>query len=209
MEIIIRSKYLPSGNNKSMRLLSIVFAFLIWGQPILGQTKDSTNYLINRLYLKIKSSRYVQSKYIGCYGYLSETYQNVDSLKAAIGLESFTDYFNDSSVNLKYYAFIEILAVDDNLAFEKLKSISQNFDSINFDFAGQFRGEISLKELLIWEYLSYIKAKYYLGGNCLYHGRVYLFDKKNKRVWRQKKKKTYNFLTKNGIPKEWIENNYH
>lgn len=182
--------------------------FCSFGQHIYGQTKDSTSILTDRLYTEISSSYYVEYDHVGCYGAASMLYPKVDSLKTIVGLKSFIEYFNDSSANLKYYAFIEMLTLDDSLAFEKLKTISQSSDSISFNFPGQYRGEARLIELLTGEYIVYIKCKYYYGGNGIFHGRECSSCEKNKRTWRKKKKILYKFLISNGLSKDWIEKFY-
>ena len=189
-----------------MRLSILILITITYTKTFVGQTFNETDSLISRLYNEISTSYNVESKKIGCYGNLSTLYKKVDTLKQTVGLETFVNYFNDPSVNLKYYAFIEILALDDKLAFEKLLDISSNTDIISFEFAGQFRGKVKLLELLTGEYLGFIKMKYYYGIGCTYHGRTYLFGNKDRRAWRRNSASVENFVAVNGLSKKWIEN---
>lgn len=172
-----------------------------------GQTNTSMDSIVNSLYLEINSACCVQSRYIGCFGHESQLFAKVDSLKSIVGMESFMAYINDTSVNLKYYAFIEILALDDDLAFEKLNSLVQNSDTVNFEFAGNYGGVARLSELLTGEYLNFIYAKYYRGGSGVYNARYYAFGKKDKRAYRQKRSTANMFANANGLSVEWIETN--
>jgi len=186
------------------QIILIVFAH-VFAIKLPGQIPGNHDTLIRRLYSEISSSYDVQSRYIGCYGNLSTLYKKVDTLKQQIGLKLFTEYFNSSSVNLKYYAFIEILALDDEQAFNLLvKEVSRN-DSINFRFAGQNVDRARLLDLVTAEYRGFIKIKYYYGGGCTYHARTYMFKKRDRKTWRRKQTTLLRFIEMNGLPQKWID----
>ena len=184
------------------RLALLILSCLMASKMILAQSADTA---INRLYNEIANSYDVQSKYIGCYGNLSTQYKKVDSLKSLTGPQRFLEYFNSNSVNLKYYAYVEILALDDELALEKLLGIINCGDSINIEFAGQVRDNIKLSELLTRQYLSHIKMKYYYGGISTYDGRTYAFEKKNRPKWRAKTAIIKEIIQMNGLNEKWVE----
>jgi hypothetical protein len=189
-----------------MRAHISILVTLIFTVDLFGQDLGKSDPLVERLYQEITSSYDVQHKYIGCYGSLSTLYKKVDTLKQELGLQSFVEYFNDSSVNLKYYAFLELLALNDNDAFERLTMQSGNSDTINFAFAGQHNDRVKLLDLLTGEYLGFIKMKYYYGGECTYHARSYLFEKRDRRMWRKKYVQVIEFITVKGLSQQWIEN---
>jgi hypothetical protein len=170
-----------------------------------GQDSGKSDSLVQRLYQEITTSYDVQHKYIGCYGNLSILFKKVDTLKQNLGLKSFVEYFNDSSVNLKYYAFLELLAINHQDAFERLTMQSDNSDTINFSFAGQYNGQVKLSDMLTGEYLGFIKMKYYYGGGCTYHGRSYLFEKRDRQTWRRKYKRTIELIAAKDLSQDWIE----
>lgn len=189
-----------------MRTFISILLTLAFSGSVPAQNISKQDPPVQRLYQEITSSFDVQQKFIGCYGHLSVLYKKVDTLKQTIGLNSFVQYFNDSSVNLKYYAFLELLALNDEDAYEKLAMQSGNSDIINFTFAGQYDGyKVKLPELLIAEYLRFIKMKYYYGGVCTVNTRAFKFPKRNRRTWRRKYERTMGLIAARGLSKKWID----
>lgn len=188
--------------NKGSVILIIVI--LKSFETLIGQIPLKTDSTIHKLYIELSASPEIGPKYIGCLGELSDQYKKVDSLKQLMGAEAFTNYFNDPHANLKYYAFIELLALDDSVAFSKLIDIGSNADSVYLQTLGQFGEKVKLLELLTKEYLVFIRLKYHDGGGCTYNGRAYLFESRDRQKWREKKATVYKFIETNNLSKEWI-----
>lgn len=185
-------------------ILCFLFTQFLHGQPL-----ENKEALINRLYREIAVAPDVQSKYIGCYGNQSTLYKKADSLRHIAGMETFAHYFEDHIPNLQYYSFIEILGADLDLALAKIKQVCGSNDTILFDFAGQNRGQVKLTELLIGEYLLFIKRKYYYGGIGVYLDRRYEFGKKSKRTWKRKTAEAYVLVSTCGLSRKFIEGFVH
>jgi len=156
---------------------------------------------VQRLYNEIKNAGEVEGRYLGCFGYQSPLWKKADSLKKAVGPPTFVRYFNDSSVNLKYYAFVVQLASNDDTAFDMIKNTNLS-DSINFEYAGQFYGHVKLVELFMGIYLVAIKLRYYYNGGTWDLQQFY--GAKNRKTWKRKQAIATKFIADNNLSQEWI-----
>ena len=157
------------------------------------------------LYRDIIQYGQVETKHIGCYGVQSTLFKKIDSLKQLIGAVSFINYYSDSSHILKYYSFLALLSENDNYAFEKLVKSINDTTMIDFNFAGQNRGTTSFNSLIASEYITFIKYKYYYGVSCTIKGQSYVFNKKDRRMWKLKENEFYRVINDSSIDKEFIK----
>jgi hypothetical protein len=126
---------------------------------------------------------------------ISELHRKTDTLLAVSTITEAAGYFRDTSYSLKIYSFLHIVERDDQLAFALLQE-SIN-DSILVDYIGGcVSTSIKFNELLVFEYRSTIKMKYYYGGPGTKGGRVRIFPPKDRRTWRKKERELNELISK-------------
>jgi len=178
--------------------LSLCFTFLIRNSFCQGST-DSIS-----LYKDIIKYEQVETKHIGCIGIESTLFKKIDSLKNLIGPLSFINYYSDNSYILKYYSFLIMMTKDDDQAFKELKAARNDTTVIDYNFAGQNRGVVGFNTLIAYEYLLFVKFKYYYGTWCTIHGVGYNFEKKDRKGWRTRKHYFLALVNNSSIDKKFI-----
>lgn len=189
-----------------MKALLIITVLATLATHSFSQGNLDSFSIAERLSTEIRNYNQVEGYYIGCYGNKSVLYKKVDSLKKAVGQNTFENYFTDSSLILRYYSFLTILKRNDIVAFQKLKSIISDTMKIDYEFAGQNRGTADFNSLLAYEYANLIKSKYYYGGISVQEdGQVYNFPKTRIRVWKAKKSEFYRLINQYKVNTKLIE----
>ena len=154
----------------------------------------------HRLILEIKKCNYIESY---CLGYAcnshSVLYKKADSLLVLTTVADILDYFNDTSYSLKYYSFLYLLEIDDTIAFELIKRNISDTKTIDYTFA-DLSSNAKFINLIISEYLDFVKTKYRFGGQIIIRGhRSVSFPPANKSVYREKIKQLNQLLKTNNI----------
>jgi hypothetical protein len=143
----------------------------------------------------------IETEFTGSdYTIQSKIWPKADSLFNKLPLNKVIACFQDSSPVLKFYAFLKILDLNDDLAFIGLKKMIHDTVRVNWSLTDA-AGNDKLTSLLLDEYWAFIDMKYHEGGkismiNRYYFGpSTYFFKKTPLSLW-QKKNKDLNSLRK-------------
>ena len=181
-----------------MKTLITTAGFLFLTLHLYSQLSLDSSLISERLSNEIRKYDQIEGCYIGCYGNKSVLFKKADSLKKIVG-QTFENYFSDSSLILRYYSFLTVLKANDAVAFEKLKLVISDTRKMDYEFAGQNRGTADFNSLLAFEYLQFIKFKYYYGGILAKDGQTYNFPKRNMHEWKAKKSKFCKLIAQNKV----------
>jgi hypothetical protein len=173
----------------------VLFLFLVSSSLCSGQTLDSIVFRKTSLLNNIKQRRQIESYYLGVAGIKSNLCLKADSLFEICSFNEVVSFLADSSHVLKYYAFQNLASKNDTLAFEKLKS---NIADTTFVFTHQGCSfeNVRFNELLVREYIQFLKFKYSTGGTIGYNNKTYKYGEPNKKIWRKKRRELIQLLMK-------------
>ena len=176
-------------------LLYLGFFLSSFSQSNLQQSEKE-----KRLYNYIKDHFVIESESLGFNAVMeSEIWKRADSLFRNLSLTKTLTYFHDSSYAVKYYAFLKLLYLNENLAWSNLKSSISDTTKIYFTF-GDLGGYERFNQLIVFEYGDFLDYRYKSGWTFDVAERHYFgnhrahFSKANLKTWQIKYKEFYNLI---------------
>jgi len=170
-----------------------------------SQFKSQSSEKEKRLYNYIKDHAVVESESLGFNAVMeSQIWKRADSLFRNLSFTKTLAYFHDSSYAVKFYAFLKLLYLNDNLAFDYLKSTIDDTTRLYFTF-GDLGGFGRFNQLIVDEYGDFLYYRYknnwsldpperHYFGNKRSH-----FPKANLKIWEKKYKEFYNLVQVHGL----------
>lgn len=176
-----------------MRVFQFISAFLIFF-CFRGSTQTSKLFTNREENLRksIALSSIIETEFTGIdYTVQSKIWPKADSLFSKLPLNKVIVCFHDSSPVLKFYAFLKLLDLNDELGFSLLKKMVHDTSRVNWSLTDA-TGNDKLISLLLHEYWAFIDMKYHEGGrvsmiNRYYFGpSTYFFKKSSDSLWQKK-----------------------
>ncbi|MBK7307656.1 MAG: hypothetical protein IPI88_11900 [Chitinophagaceae bacterium] len=202
----LQQALLVSGNNSStMKFTSLILSFLFCANAVSSQNAINSITRNERLHNEISDHIVIESKGFGPWGLeTSLLWRKADTLFGKLQLSKAINYFYDSSYTIKYYTFLRILLLDDDVALRLLTSIITDSTKIHWHFDDEMGSE-KFNQLLAHEYKIFIQLKYHNGGKLSgtdshYFGTgIYYFPKSNEKLWNKKYTKFLKLVTPHGL----------
>ena len=188
-----------------MKFTSLILSFLFCANAVSSQNAINSITRNERLHNEISDHIVIESKGFGPWGLeTSLLWRKADTLFGKLQLSKAINYFYDSSYTIKYYTFLRILLLDDDVALRLLTSIITDSTKIHWHFDDEMGSE-KFNQLLAHEYKIFIQLKYHNGGKLSgtdshYFGTgIYYFPKSNEKLWNKKYTKFLKLVTPHGL----------
>ena len=118
--------------------------------------------------------------------HIYQTFRQSDSLARLLSVKDKDELFTNEDPSVRYYAFLNVLATDEEKAFERLgKSLE---DTAEICFICCVIQEEKINEKIFSHFYTYLYLKYYKGVGGTTDARSYSFGKiaRNKKLWKEK-----------------------
>ena len=115
-----------------------------------------------------------------------QVFRESDSLAKLLATKEKEELFTNQNPSVRYYAFLNTLATDEEKAFDRLSKILE--DTADICFMCCMIQEEKLNEKIFSHYYTYLYMKYHEGVGGTTDGRHYSFGKinRNKKHWKKK-----------------------
>jgi hypothetical protein len=184
-----------------MKFTGLILSLLLFASEVNSQNASNSNRRNEKLRKQISECLVIESKGFGPFGFqTSEIWRKADTLLGKLSLHKTLDYFHDSSHTLRYYSFLRLLLLDDEIAYKVLINNITDSTKVQWHFDDEMGSE-RFNQLLATEYKIFIQLKYHNGGKIIegdshYFGSgTYYFPKANEKLWSKK----YNIFSKSVV----------
>jgi hypothetical protein len=188
-----------------MKFTGLILSLLLFGSNVNSQNSNNSDNRSERLRKEISGCLILESKGFGPFGFeTSEIWRKADTLLGMLSLQKVLYYFSDSSYTLKYYSFLRVLLLNDEIAYKLLTSKISDSTHVLWHFDDEMGSE-RINQLLATEYKIFIQLKYHNGGkiiesNSHYFGSgTYYFPKFNKKIWSKKYSRFSKMVSQYGV----------